>query len=170
MLAANSPPPASSASAPVAKPVEIPPVSGSDDADGLALAVGLGLGEAVADAVGLALAVAVALGVDEAVGVAVPPMALESDTGTHSPLARGTHMCGHPVFGLTLGGGVQLSERPSCAHAIGTNISTPSMDSPISSSTFLTVPPPCLFSPSPGEPLHLPLARACMIGTSRSAS
>jgi hypothetical protein len=106
MLAANSPPPASSASALVAKPVEIPPVSGSDDADALAVA------DAVADAVGLALAVAVALGLAEAVGLAAAS-ALGSDTGTHSPLGRRMCMCGQPSIVMSSEGTVL---RPSHRH------------------------------------------------------
>ena len=75
MLAANSPPPASSASAPVAKPVEIPPVSGSDDAEALAVAdavadaLAVALAEAVGDAIGLAVGEAVGLTVGLAVGL-----------------------------------------------------------------------------------------------------
>lgn len=123
-------------------------MSGSSGA-ALAVAVALGLGEALGEALGLAVGLAVGVAVGVAVGAAVSSVALGSDTGTHSPLARGTHMCGQPVVGLTLGGGVQPAERPPCANATDANNITPSMARPNINSTFLTALPPLLAFPCP---------------------
>ena len=112
-----------------------PPVSGRVE-EAEAAAVALAVAEAVAEVVALAVAVEVAEGlavevaVGEAIGVAESSL----------PISTSGRLLAWQPSGVYRGKSGSGQGSP-CAQAIGTNISTPSMDSPINSSTFLTVSP-----------------------------